>query len=97
MIYVADGPSDVPVFSVVESTEAALMRCTARDPVGSSNRRHGCSSKVAWMHSARPITPPDHTPRWLMHAAEAIAHRIVNDREDALNQRMGLPPTHVDD
>jgi tRNA A37 methylthiotransferase MiaB len=38
-----------------------------------------------------------HTAMWLMHAAEEIANRIVNDREDALNQRMGLPPTHVDD
>jgi hypothetical protein len=32
-----------------------------------------------------------------MHVAEGIAQRIVNDHEYALSQRMGLPPTHVDD
>jgi hypothetical protein len=33
---------------------------------------------------------------WLVHAAEEIAQRIVNDREDTLNERMGLPPRHVE-
>lgn len=32
---------------------------------------------------------------WLRHAAENIANRIVSDREEALNERMGLPPNHV--
>lgn len=32
---------------------------------------------------------------WLRHAAENIANRIVSDREEALNERMGLPPRHV--
>jgi hypothetical protein len=32
-----------------------------------------------------------------MHAAEEIAARIVNDREETLNERMGLPPRHVPD
>lgn len=36
-----------------------------------------------------------HTAMWLRHAAENIANRIVSDREEALNERMGLPPRHV--
>ena len=36
-----------------------------------------------------------HTAMWLTHAAEAIAARIVRDREEALDERMGLPPRHV--
>ena len=33
----------------------------------------------------------------LAHGAEAIADRLVSDREDALDERMGLPPHHVID
>jgi hypothetical protein len=34
---------------------------------------------------------------WLTHAAEGIARRIVSDREEALSERVGLPPRHVAD
>jgi hypothetical protein len=36
-----------------------------------------------------------HTAMWLTDAAEQIARRIVENREDALTSRVGLPPRHV--
>jgi hypothetical protein len=36
-----------------------------------------------------------HTAMWLTHAVEGIARRIVRDRDEALNERVGLPPRHV--
>jgi hypothetical protein len=38
-----------------------------------------------------------HSAMWLSHAAEAIGRRIVRDREEALSERVGLPPRHVGD
>jgi hypothetical protein len=35
------------------------------------------------------------TAMWLIHAAEGVARRIVRDREEALSERVGLPPRHV--
>jgi hypothetical protein len=42
-------------------------------------------------------TDGSHTAMWITHAAERIALRIVRDREEALSERVGLPPRHVGD
>jgi hypothetical protein len=96
MIYVADGPSDVPVFSVVEANGG---RTYAVYRPG-SQREFQQAARLLEQDRVDAFGEADysegsHTAMWLLHAAEEIAHRIVRDREGALNQRMGLPPTHV--
>ncbi len=98
MIYVADGPSDVPVFSVVEANGG---RTYAVYRPG-SQREFQQAARLLEQDRVDAFGEADysdgsHTAMWLLHAAEEIAHRIVRDREGALNQRMGLPPTHVGD
>jgi hypothetical protein len=98
MVYVADGPSDVPVFSIVESNGGrtyAVYRPGSQREFQQAARLLE-QGRVDAFGEAN-YSDGSHTAMWLMHAVEEIAHRIVNDREDALNQRMGLPPTHVDD
>ena len=98
MIYVADGPSDVPVFSVVEANGG---RTYAVYRPGS----HGEFDQAARLLEQDRVdafgeadySDGSHTAMWLTHAAETIADRIVSDREEALNERMGLPPRHVSD
>ena len=98
MIYVADGPSDVPVFSIVEANGGrtyAVYRPGSQREFQQAARLLE-QGRVDAFGEAN-YSDGSHTAMWLMHAAEDIAHRIVNDREDTLNERMGLPPKHVED
>lgn len=96
MIYIADGPSDVPVFSIVDGNGG---RTYAVYRPG-SDREFGQAKRLLEQDRVDAFGEADysdgsHTAMWLTHSAHAIAERIVHDREDALNERMGLPPRHV--
>ncbi len=98
MIYVADGPSDVPVFSIVEANGG---RTYAVYKPGSESA-FGQAALLAEQDRVDAFGEADysqgsHTAMWLTHAAEGIAHRIVRDREEALSERVGIPPRHVTD
>ncbi|HSM45566.1 MAG TPA: HAD family hydrolase [Acidimicrobiia bacterium] len=98
MIYIADGPSDVPVFSIVEENGG---RTYAVYRPG-SQREFQQAARLLEQDRVDAFGEADysdgsHTAMWLMHAAEEIAYRIVADREVTLSQRMGLPPSHVAD
>ena len=99
MIYIADGPSDVPVFSIVESNGGRTYAVYRPGSGGEFEQAARLleQDRVDAFGEA-DYSDGSHTAMWLTHAAETIADRIVNDREDALNERMGLPPSHnVDD
>lgn len=98
MIYVADGPSDVPVFSIVGANGGrtyAVYRPGLQREFQQAARLLE-QDRVDAFGEAN-YSDGSHTAMWLMHSAEEIAHRIVNDRQEALSDRMGLPPTHVGD
>lgn len=98
MIYVADGPSDVPVFSIVEANGGrtyAVYRPGSHSEFDQAARLLEQQRVDAFGEA--DYADDSHTAMWLTHAAEAIATRIVRDREEALNERMGLPPRHVPD
>jgi hypothetical protein len=96
MIYIADGPSDVPVFSVVEGNGGrtyAVYR-PGSQPEFEQAARLLEQDRVDAFGEA-DYSESSHTAMWLTHAVEGIARRIVNDREEALSERVGLPPRHV--
>lgn len=97
MIYVADGPSDVPAFSVIrqnggtayavydESSEASLEQVERL-------RRDG---RIDHFGPAdyRPGSP---TARWLGLRVRQIATAIVGQRREALKERVGQAPRHLE-
>lgn len=98
MIYVADGPSDVPVFSIIGENGG---RTYAVYQPG-SERQFQQAARLLEQDRVDAFGEADysegsHTAMWLQHSAETIADRIVRDREEALNERMGLPPRHVEE
>jgi hypothetical protein len=98
MIYVADGPSDVPVFSIVGANGGrtyAVYRPGSRREFQQAARLLEQDRVDAFGEA--DYSDGSHTAMWLLHAAEEIATRIVNDRHEALNERMGLPPRHFGD
>ena len=96
MIYIADGPSDVPVFSVVEANGGrtyAVYRPGSQGEFEQAARlleqdRVDAFGEADYSESSQ-------TAMWLTHAAHGIARRIVHDRAEALSERVGLPPRHV--
>ncbi len=96
MIYVADGPSDVPVFSIVEANGGrtyAVYRPGSRSEFEQAARlleqdRVDAFGEANYSESSQ-------TALWITHAVEGIAKRIVTDREETLTRRVGLPPRHV--
>ena len=98
MIYVADGPSDVPVFSVVDANGGrtyAVYRPGSPTEFQQASRLLEQDRIDAFGEA--DYTEGSHTAMWITHAAEGIARRIVRDREEALSERVGLPPRHVGD
>jgi len=98
MIYVADGPSDVPVFSVVDQNGGktyAVYRPGSPTEFEQVNRL----LEQDRIHAYGPAdyTDGSQTAMWLTHTIERIADRIVSDRSTALADRLGAPPGHVSD
>ena len=98
MIYIADGPSDVPVFSVVEANGGrtyAVYRPGSQGEFEQAARLLEQDRVDAFGEA--DYSEASHTAMWLTHAVHGIASRIVNDREETLSERVGLPPRHVAD
>ena len=96
MIYIADGPSDVPVFSVVEANGGrtyAVYRPGSETEFAQANRLLEQDRIDAFGEAE--YTEGSHTAMWLTQTVRSIAQRIVRDREEALSERVGLPPRHV--
>jgi hypothetical protein len=98
MIYVADGPSDIPVFSIVNQYKGrtyAVYRPHSRPDflqaklLLDQQRVQGFGEADYREGSA--------TNLWLTASVEDIAKRIVADRQAALQSRIGAPPQHIVD
>jgi hypothetical protein len=98
MIYVADGPSDVPVFSVVRQFGGktfAVYRPGSKASFVQVNelQRQG---RIDSFGEASYL-PGSQTSMWILHAVEEIADRIVASRERALGEAVGRAPRHLHD
>jgi hypothetical protein len=99
MIYVADGPSDVPVFSVVKqqggrtfavySPEAGEVEFRQVSGLQDQDRVMG--------FGPADYQPGTHTHRCLTSWADEIAERIANRWQQQLGASLGKPPDHIVD
>lgn len=96
MIYIADGPSDVPSFSVVKGGggKAYAVYNPAKPAEFAQNDR---LLQVGRIHGYGPAdyTGTSSTARWLQLHIHAICDRIVADREAAVAQKVSRPPRHL--
>ncbi|HEX6945798.1 MAG TPA: haloacid dehalogenase-like hydrolase [Acidimicrobiia bacterium] len=96
MIYIADGPSDVPVFSIVSGNGGRTY--AVYNP--GSERAFDQAARLLEQKRIDAFGEADyrdgsHTAMWIRRAARDIAERIVRHRAAALEDRVGLPPRHV--
>jgi len=98
MIYVADGPSDVPVFSVVKRLGGRTY--------GVYNPGHDKEflqvKSLQEQGRVDSIGPADYstgsqTSMWLRATVQEMAERIISERESALGSKVGEAPRHLND
>lgn len=96
MIYIADGPSDIPSFSVVKGRGGKTYgvynpthsgEFEQNDRLLQAGRIHG--------YGPADYTEASSTARWLRMHIHAICDRIVADRELAVAQKTTKPPRHL--
>ncbi len=96
MIYVGDGPSDVPVFSVVKRNGGKCLAVHGK----SSNSYDQAYDLLMGEERVHHIGSADFdsdsdTSKWLIRAAKDIADKIVERKEQALDQSIGQAPKHI--
>lgn len=96
MIYIADGPSDVPCFSVVKGNGGrtyGVYNPKRRDEFEQNDR-------LRQVGRIDHYGPADYregsvTTEWLLLHVQAMCDRIVADREAAVASRVSKPPRHL--
>ncbi len=96
MIYVADGPSDVPVFSVVRKHggQAYAVYEPKNEKEFAQNDALRANERVDHFGRADYREKSD-TYMWLTSHVRQICDRIVDECERALSHRVGRPPRHL--
>jgi len=98
MIYIADGPSDIPSFSVVRKGggKGYAVYNPARSDEFAQNDRLRSVGRIDHYGPA-DYTAGSTTSHWLRLHIQSICDRIVADRESAVAQRVSRPPRHLGD
>ena len=96
MIYIADGPSDIPSFSVVKKGggKAYAVHNPARTDEFAQNDRLRQVGRIDHYGPA-DYTETSSTSHWLKLHIHSMCDRIVADREAAVASRVSKPPRHL--
>jgi hypothetical protein len=96
MIYVADGPSDIPSFSVVRKHGGLAF--AVYDPESDEQFAQADElQKTARVDACGPAdyTEGSHTDKWLRQQVRTIATRIMQDRQEATRRHVRSGPEHI--
>lgn len=96
MIYIADGPSDVPVFSVVKKNGGktfAVYRKGLEEEFSQVDRLRR-DGRIDMFGEAN-YTKETLTYMWLKMAVKGIADRIYKDKENEIMENISEPPKHI--
>ena len=98
IIYTADGPSDVPVFSVVKGNGGKAFAVFNPD----SDAEFAQNDALLHARRIHAYGPADYTEKstttkWLRMHVQKICHAIVDECEAALSKNVGSAPRHLHD
>lgn len=98
MIYIADGPSDVPVFSVIKKLGGRTYGVYGPGK-GKEFKQVNQLQQQGRINAFGPADYDDgsQTHMWLSNAVQEIADRICSDRNRAVGEKVGLAPRHLND
>ena len=97
MVYVADGPSDIPVFSLLKLFGGRTFAVYQPE----SEKHFDRVYELQRQHRIEAFGPADYrkgtqTSMWIVKTVRDIASRIVADKEDALRSAVQPPPGHIE-
>jgi hypothetical protein len=96
MIYIADGPSDIPSFSVVKARGGLAYGVYNPDRPDEFAQNDRLQRADRIDHYGRAdYRDGSETCNWLRLQIQGICDRIVADREAAVAQRVARPPRHL--
>ena len=97
MIYIADGPSDIPVFSIVNrfgGRTFAVYQPGSNEEFSQVNNLQ--KQGRVQSYGEAEYTEGSQTAMWIDNAVNEIARLIVANRQRALGDKIGKPPKHLD-
>ena len=97
MIYIADGPSDIPVFSIVNrfgGRTFAVYQPGSKEEFSQVNNLQ--KQGRVQSYGEAEYTQGSQTAMWIENAVSEIAEYIVTNRQRALGDKIGKPPKHLD-
>ena len=98
MIYLADGPSDVPVFTVVK--QMGGKTCAVYDPNNEKEFEQTCDLvERSRVHNNGPADYRSSSPTaiWVKQKIRDILRNMIKKRNDQLTERTGKSPKHIQD
>ncbi|MDR0741001.1 MAG: haloacid dehalogenase-like hydrolase [Puniceicoccales bacterium] len=95
MIYIADGPSDIPAFSVIRSHggKAYAVYDPSQENEFAQNDRMLAEGRID-AYGAADYRLESSTAKWIRMHVKKIAQRILNEREQLQEKLIGKPPGH---
>ena len=98
MIYVADGPSDVPVFAVIKQMGGKAY--AVYDPRSEREFEQSCELvERGRVHNNGPADYTNGSPTsiWMKQKVREIFRRMIKKKLTQLDERTGSPPKHFSD
>jgi hypothetical protein len=95
MIYIADGPNDIPAFSVMRSHggKAYAVYDPSQENEFAQNDRMLGEGRID-AYGAADYRPESPTAKWIRMHVKKIAQRILSEREQLQEKLVGKPPGH---
>lgn len=96
MIYIADGPSDVPVFSILNQYGGKTFAVYKRGDMKQFSQVYNLQ-KQGRIHGygEADYREGTHTYMWIVHSVLEIARRIVENRTALLKEKVQKSPKHL--
>ena len=97
MVYIADGPSDIPVFSLINRCGGrtfAVYQPGSKEEFAQVNNLQ--KQKRVHSFGEANYTEGSQTSMWIKNAITEISDQIVKNREKALDDKIGKPPKHLE-
>ena len=97
MIYIADGPSDIPVFSLINrfgGRTFAVYQPGSKEEFSQVNNLQ--KQKRVHSFGEANYTEGSQTSMWIKNAIIEISDQIVKNRARALGDKIGKPPKHLE-
>lgn len=96
MVYIADGPSDVPAFSILNYNGGSTFAVYPKGDVKGFKQADALRrDNRVQMFGEADYTNASQSWLWLTEKARAIADKIVEVKQAAIKNSAGAPPSHL--